>query len=1023
MAALAAALAVGAGAVGPTPAAATASAAVTSLPSADGFLAGAPPAPPPGDAMRRLELSSTGGTATRHAGVEDRFTDRCEDATGAAPDLRRTTFSYDFDDQELTTRLTLCGPAADEIAGGAIGLLLGDDDTAAPRRRVVVEPDDVGFRAVLYDARDTATPGDDVEVARTTVRMAPRDSLNEAEFVFSGDDLGPLVSRCRSFVPAGSRTACFTFAVASGDGADGSDTLPEGDEPVLVFPDSCDGELFDQYAVRTEPGRHDEARAAARAAGLAVHADQPALHAFGVRAVRGDPLALRRLPGVRAVAPATAARTLLQPDDDAFGEQWQHDLTATTDAWDLTTGSSDVRVAIVDDGVDGTRHDLVGRVLSGLDTTNDRVIRAGANSDRGGHGTQVAGLLAATGNNGGGPEGSDIAGVDWRAGIVPIRIFDAAGCATDVDVAAGILAAVELGADVVNLSLGTPRNSDLLNDAVAVAEGRGAVLVAATGNDGRSTNEVSYPAAYPTVIAVGSSSSTADGQPEQVLGYSNTASDTFVVAPGGDGVFRDPDRTELLTLGDEDWFSYVSGTSFSAPLVSGAISLLRGLDRCLAPADVRAALAASAVPLASDTSPERTDGRRVASGWGRLDTLALLTQPGVGADRAPAASDLQVVVPAGAPRTFRLPVTPCSPDEELTASVAEAPAAGAVVLDGLDATYTPAPGSIGQDRFTFEVESDSGSTSRAVVTLAVQDQVRIRAEDRYATAAELATFAFTPGVPVAYVANGTGFPDALAASAAAGRLGGPVLLTRRDVLPAATSAALARLQPSAIVVVGGTAAVGEAVLERLEVLAGAGGVTRLRGPDRYATAVAVAQATDPEGAATVYVATGGAFPDALAGAPPAILADAPLLLTRSDAVPSTVAAELARLAPSTVVVLGGPAAITPSTAEALRAAAGANATLERLSGATRYATAAQVVAARYPGTRPVVLVATGQAFPDALAGGVVAARLGTALLLVPSTGAVPEPVLQQLDRLGIESVVVLGGTGAVSQSVAAQVTP
>jgi peptidoglycan-N-acetylglucosamine deacetylase len=166
---------------------------------------------------------------------------------------------------------------------------------------------------------------------------------------------------------------------------------------------------------------------------------------------------------------------------------------------------------------------------------------------------------------------------------------------------------------------------------------------------------------------------------------------------------------------------------------------------------------------------------------------------------------------------------------------------------------------------------------------------------------------FTEPAPVTYIASGAGFPDALAAGAVAGGAGGPLLLTRTGELPDATLAALLRLRPQRIVVLGGASVVGDTVLAALAQVAP--GVERVWGPDRFATAAAVSLDGFPDGAPVVYLATGRSFPDALAAGPAAAEQDGPLLLVERDAIPEAVRLAIERLHPRHLVVLGGPAAV------------------------------------------------------------------------------------------------------------------
>jgi putative cell wall-binding protein len=283
--------------------------------------------------------------------------------------------------------------------------------------------------------------------------------------------------------------------------------------------------------------------------------------------------------------------------------------------------------------------------------------------------------------------------------------------------------------------------------------------------------------------------------------------------------------------------------------------------------------------------------------------------------------------------------------------------------------------------------------------------------DRYDTAAQVSSHWFVPDVAVAYVASGENFPDALAAATATGA---PVLLTAKSTLPSTTRTELDRLHPHSIVVVGGTLAIDDSIISALHSYT-EGSVSRVAGTDRYATAVELSRQRFPERfdfLNTVFVATGEAFPDALTGGPVYPVDAAPFLLVQHDAVPAVVATELARLHPTNIVVLGGTAAISDATVQALAAA---GATVTRRAGADRYATSVVTAQARWsPGVRQLFL-AVGDAFPDALAAEPVAGEVGGPVLLVHHD-CVPGVVADEIARLRPESIVVLGGQAAITDA-------
>lgn len=303
---------------------------------------------------------------------------------------------------------------------------------------------------------------------------------------------------------------------------------------------------------------------------------------------------------------------------------------------------------------------------------------------------------------------------------------------------------------------------------------------------------------------------------------------------------------------------------------------------------------------------------------------------------------------------------------------------------------------------------DSSTTAPSPSTTQIS---RVAGTDRYATAAAISKSRFGAGASTVFVATGASFPDALAGAPAAARASGPVLLTARHELPGATAAELARLDPSVIVVLGGTGVVSDGVLAALRGYAGT--VVRWAGADRYATAAKISASSFQSGVPVAYLATADTFPDALSGGAVAGRVGGPILLVDRNGIPAVTAAELARLKPAKVVILGGTSVVSDSVRTAADAYTAGSVT--RLAGADRYATSVQVSRSAY-GSSDSVFIATGTKFPDGLAGGPVAALLPGPLLLVAPT-QLPSVVRSELQRLGPDRVFVLGGTGVVSGTV------
>ena len=274
--------------------------------------------------------------------------------------------------------------------------------------------------------------------------------------------------------------------------------------------------------------------------------------------------ALRRDRRVEAVELDYIRTAAAVPNDPQYvAEQKSYLATAGFErAWNVVKASSTQVIAVVDSGADLDHPDLVGRLVAGTDVVG--LTGDSTPSDENGHGTMVAGIAGAVTNNGVG-----IAGASWGASIMPVRALDANGEGTDVDVAEGMTWAVEHGADVINLSLGGPGTTALLDAAVDHAVANGVVVVAASGNEG--VNFPFFPAAHPSVIGVG-----ATDHAGGLAYFSNYGPWIDIVAPG----------TAVRGTADGGGYAEGPGTSFASPLVAAAAALVRTKNPSWTPAQV-----------------------------------------------------------------------------------------------------------------------------------------------------------------------------------------------------------------------------------------------------------------------------------------------------------------------------------------------------------------------------------------------------------------------------------------------------
>lgn len=330
--------------------------------------------------------------------------------------------------------------------------------------------------------------------------------------------------------------------------------------------------------------------------------------AIGVGGARRTGVLATLLAVSIALVPSTTAHA-----DGIRAQQWPLEAMRAKEAWQTTKGEG-ITVAVLDTGVDAQHPDLAGNVLTGKDMVGfgaDRGDRAWAR-----HGTAMAGIIAGHGHGPGNADG--VMGIAPEAKILPVRVIledgdSARGKARNTRgnaLAEGIRWAADHGADVINLSLGDDSKSahpEATEDAaVQYALQKGAVVVASAGNGGEKGDHISYPAAYPGVIAA-----TAVDKFGTRASFSTRRWYATVSAPGVDVVIADPDRKYY-----EGW-----GTSAASAFVSGAVALVRAAHPNLAPAQIK--------ELLEDTARNSPSGGRDDSrGFGFVDPAAAIKQGG-----------------------------------------------------------------------------------------------------------------------------------------------------------------------------------------------------------------------------------------------------------------------------------------------------------------------------------------------------------------------------------------------------------
>jgi len=487
--------------------------------------------------------------------------------------------------------------------------------------------------------------------------------------------------------------------------------------------------------------------------------------------------AFSRVDGVRYAEPNLILQMTKAPNDDYYPFQWHYSAMKLPAAWDITTGSDDVVAAVIDTGIVLNHPDLASRITGGADiiddasTANDGDGRDNNGDDAGDnscgidchshHGSHVAGTMGAVTNN-----ASMVSGVTWAGRLLAVRVLGVGG-GTLFDIAGGIYWSIgdnvdgvstnPTPADVLNLSLGGPGESQAMNDAVTDAVATGAIVLVAAGNENQNAAEVT-PANAPDAITVAAVGNTGGSQSVPARApYSNFGDVVDIAAPGGDqSVDVDQDGQAdgvLSTVGND--VTFYQGTSMATPHVAGLAMLMKSLNPAMNQAQAKAALQESAntdIDCPQGCGTGTIDAARtllalegladqafiVASPAvtriGRGDGDAIITLENVGG--AEAAVELSVGGPnrdkitlstttgtVAAGGTLRVDVTIAREGDDSGEAIVSVSAAGRIVEAQLlwNADVISVANSVAVAAVSFDPETEEITVERAVLTTAVED--------------------------------------------------------------------------------------------------------------------------------------------------------------------------------------------------------------------------------------------------------------------------------------------------------------
>jgi flagellar hook assembly protein FlgD len=291
---------------------------------------------------------------------------------------------------------------------------------------------------------------------------------------------------------------------------------------------------------------------------------------------------------IEFVEPNYKVKTTFTPKDPGFKKQWYLNKIQMSKAWDQTKGASYITVAIIDSGIQTNHPELLGKIVNPYNS-----VTGGTTFSPSQHGTHVAGIIAATINS------SGIAGIAPNVKVMPVNVFSGE-YANMYDIASGIYYAIDRNADIINLSIGSRSYSYMLDYAVHYARSKGVLVVAAAGNE--DTYLETYPAAFDTVLGVSATDSN-----DRITNFSNYGDYIDFAAPG---------QTIYSTVSGSS-YKEMSGTSMSAPIVSGVAALILSKNPFMSPVQVEDVLKKSSTDLGGK-------GWDYFYGYGRVDASKAL---------------------------------------------------------------------------------------------------------------------------------------------------------------------------------------------------------------------------------------------------------------------------------------------------------------------------------------------------------------------------------------------------------------
>lgn len=537
-------------------------------------------------------------------------------------------------------------------------------------------------------------------------------------------------------------------------------------------------------------------------------------------------------------------------------QKWNYDMINLQQAWGVSSGSSSVSIAVLDTGIDHNHESLKNLVATELGKNFSTSGTEKDTMDRQGHGTHVAGTIASY---------NKVSGVMQQAKLIPVKVINDNGSGSQYGIVKGIYYAVEQGADVINMSIGSKNYNSAYEEATNFAVENGVIVVGAAGNDG--VDSLYYPAGYASVIGVGSLDK--DGVRSD---FSNYGEGLELMAPG---------RTVYSTTPGNNYRHY-SGTSMAAPHVAGVVGLMRSVNPEITVGEVRSIL--------SDTAAYSNGKNPWEYGKGLVNAEKALLK--TEAERLAAADkkDSNGIRIAGANRyETAYNIAKINDPNPETVIIVRGDSVNGIpqVVDGL--TASGLAGAKNAQILLVTPNSIPSSTKTAIQGLKPQNAIvvggsatisngvvndlkalglsvtRVSGKNRYATAAEVALEMGSAKDRTALIVNGHAYVDSLVAGPLAHQ-GYPILMVNnsRGQVPEETLKAIEALGIEELILIGGEGVISKDLEGELNRLKGVQVKARLGGKDRVSTSLMVGAHESYKNVKEVSIVNGHSYVDAVA---------------------------------------------------------------------------------------------------------------------------------------------------------------